>query len=75
MAKLPRLNARRLASALGRAGFVRDRQRGSHLTLRHPGSGRRVVIPMHPGDMTAGLIHDILTQAGLSADDLRGLLR
>jgi len=73
--KLPRLSARKLAAALKRAGFERDRQKGSHLTMRHPERGSRVVIPMHPGDMAVGLVHDILAQAGLSIEELRILLR
>ena len=36
MAKLPSLTARKVVRALKRAGFVEDRQRGSHLMLIHP---------------------------------------
>jgi len=75
MPKLPRLSAREMAAALRRGDFVRDRQKGSHLTMRHPTSGRRVVIPMHPGDMAVGLVHDILKQAGLTLEEFVALLR
>jgi predicted RNA binding protein YcfA (HicA-like mRNA interferase family) len=33
MAKLPSLTARKVVRALKRAGFVEDRQKGSHLAL------------------------------------------
>jgi len=35
MSKLPPLTARKVVRALKRAGFVEDRQRGSHLILIH----------------------------------------
>jgi len=35
--------------ALKRAGFVEDRQRGSHLMLFHPESNARTVVPVHAG--------------------------
>jgi predicted RNA binding protein YcfA (HicA-like mRNA interferase family) len=35
--------------ALKRAGFVEDRQRGSHLMLIHPESNARTVVPVHAG--------------------------
>jgi predicted RNA binding protein YcfA (HicA-like mRNA interferase family) len=54
---------------------VKDRQKGSHLTMRHPDTGVRVVIPMHPGDMAVGLIHDILARAGLSVEGFLALLK
>jgi len=75
MPKLPRISAAKLVRALRRAGFPKDHQVGSHLTLIHPQTGRRVVVPMHPGDLPIGLLHDILKQAGLTGDDLRRLLR
>ena len=75
MPKLPRVNARRLVAALRRAGFVDDRQKGSHLTMRHPGRPGRVVIPMHPGDLSTGLVHDILREAGLTAGEFLQFLR
>jgi len=72
--KLPRISAAQMVRALRRAGFAEDRQRGGHLTMRHEEGARRVTIPMHPGDMSARLVYKILKQAGLSGDDLRGLL-
>jgi predicted RNA binding protein YcfA (HicA-like mRNA interferase family) len=73
--KLPRVNARELVRALLRAGFIEEEQEGSHLTLRHSASRRRVTIPMHPGDVGVRLTHKILKQAGISPDEFRELLR
>jgi len=45
MAKLPSLTARKVVRALNRAGFVDDRQKGSHLILIHPETKARTVVP------------------------------
>jgi predicted RNA binding protein YcfA (HicA-like mRNA interferase family) len=49
MPKLPSLTARKVIQALKRAGFVEDRQKGSHLMLIHPESNARTVVPVHAG--------------------------
>lgn len=49
MKNLPSLNARKVIKALKQAGFVEDRQKGSHLVLINPVNNRRAVIPIHPG--------------------------
>jgi len=46
MSGLPALSARKVVSALKRAGFVEDRQKGSHLILMHPRTKARTVIPI-----------------------------
>jgi predicted RNA binding protein YcfA (HicA-like mRNA interferase family) len=59
---------------LKRAGFVFQRQKGSHATLRHPGSRRTVVVPMHPGDLKRPLLKLLIQQAGFTEDEFRALL-
>jgi predicted RNA binding protein YcfA (HicA-like mRNA interferase family) len=49
MAKLPSLTARKVIRALKRAGFVEDRQKGSHLMLIHPETIARTAVLVHPG--------------------------
>ena len=68
------MDAVRLIRALKRAGFAEDEQRGSHLALKHPVSGRRTTVPVHGGDVKRGLLKQILKQAGLSEKDSRKLL-
>jgi predicted RNA binding protein YcfA (HicA-like mRNA interferase family) len=63
-----------LVKALLRVGFVGLYQRGSHLHLLHPETGRRTVVPMHGGSLKVGLVHRILKQAGLTVEDLIRLL-
>ena len=49
MKNLPALNSRKVIKALKNAGFVEDRQKGSHLILINSSRGKRVVVPIHPG--------------------------
>ncbi len=74
MPKLPRVDARRLVAALKRAGFEVRRQTGSHIILRQPETKQIAVVPRHGGTFGPELVASILKQAGLSPDDLRGLL-
>ena len=44
--KLPSKTAREVIRALGRKGFVLERQSGSHAIYRHP-DGRWTTVPIH----------------------------
>ena len=48
MSKTPRLSAKEIIAALGKAGFVVARIKGSHHFLKHP-MGRKTVVPVHSG--------------------------
>lgn len=49
MRSIPALNARKVIKALKKAGFIEDRQKGSHLILINPITNKRVVVPVHSG--------------------------
>ena len=49
MSKLPLLSGKKLAKILEKLGFLRERQRGSHIFYKHP-DGRTTVVPNHPGE-------------------------
>jgi predicted RNA binding protein YcfA (HicA-like mRNA interferase family) len=69
--KLPVLTSKELARALERAGFVRWRQKGSHLSLYRERDRRALTIPMHfAKTVPKGTLHAILKQAGLSVEEL-----
>lgn len=72
--RLPTLRPRAVVAALKKAGFIEHAQRGSHLALKHPGTMRRTVVPMHSGDLNRGLLKEIIKQAGLTEDEFRSLL-
>jgi predicted RNA binding protein YcfA (HicA-like mRNA interferase family) len=61
--------------ALKRAGFVEDRQSGSHLVLIHPETKARTVVPVHPGrTIKAPLLRAIVRDANLSVVEFIELL-
>jgi predicted RNA binding protein YcfA (HicA-like mRNA interferase family) len=75
MAKLPSLNARKVIQALKGAGFVEDRQKGSHLILIHPETNARTVVPVHSGrTIKEPLLRAIVRDAQLTVDEFIELL-
>jgi len=60
--------------ALERAGFQIQRQKGSHLTRRHPEKRVTTVVPVHPCDMKRPLLRMIMAQAGLTEEEFLRLL-
>ena len=74
MTRRPRLTGRELVAALGRAGFVVVRSKGSHRRLRHP-DGRVTTVPVHVGETIGpGRLVKILRDCEMTAEDLEGLL-
>ena len=71
--RLRNVTARELARALEKAGFVMQRQKGSHATYRHPESKLTTVVPMHGGDVARPLLKMILKQAGVSEAEFEAL--
>lgn len=73
--KLPQVTCQQLIRALKRAGFVEQRQRGSHLHMRRESDGRRVTVPVHKGrTVPPGTLHAILRDADIMVDEFRELL-
>jgi mRNA interferase HicA len=65
-----------IVRALERGGFVVDRQRGSHVTLRHPLTRRSTTVPVHSGrTIPVGTLTGILEDAGLTRSEFRRLLK
>ena len=61
--------------ALERAGFFLHHTTGSHHYFKHPERpGRLITVPVHPGDLKRAVVVSILHQAGLTPDELLGLL-
>ncbi|MEQ1718995.1 MAG: type II toxin-antitoxin system HicA family toxin [Hyphomicrobium sp.] len=73
-ARLPGATAREVARALERAGFLFDRQQGSHATYRHPTTKNTTIVPMHGKDLSRWLLKKIIKQVGLTEDEFRTLL-
>ena len=78
MPKLPRVQASDVIRALERLGFVRVRQRGSHVILKkqlvQEGEEQEIievgcVVPLHRKTIAVGTLKSILNQAGVSVEE------
>jgi predicted RNA binding protein YcfA (HicA-like mRNA interferase family) len=64
--KLPHLSGDEIVRALGRLGFIRARQKGSHVVMKRGSSG--CVVPLHR-EVKIGTLAGLLRQAGVSAEE------
>lgn len=74
MTKLPALRGKELITLLKKTGFYVERQKGSHVFLKHS-DGRATVIPVHSGETIGpGLLSKILRDAEMTREDLLKLI-
>ena len=74
MTKLPSISGREAVRAFAQLGYERDRQRGSHIVLRHRDPPhRRLVVPEHRV-LAKGTLRALLREAGLTIDEFVALL-
>jgi predicted RNA binding protein YcfA (HicA-like mRNA interferase family) len=69
MPKLPPTRPDDLVRIATKLGFVWDRQKGSHAVYLRQKDGRRVVIPMHKGDLKTGTLRGIVADMGISVEE------
>jgi predicted RNA binding protein YcfA (HicA-like mRNA interferase family) len=74
MSKLPVISGRELVKALLKAGFVVDRQHGSHLILIRQDPRAMTVVPDHK-ELDRGTLRAILRQTDISPTRLIELLQ
>lgn len=76
MKNLPALDSKKVIRALKKAGFVEDRQKGSHLILLNTLTNKRAVIPIHAGKtISKPLLKSIIeNDAGLTIEDFLKLI-
>ncbi len=68
------VSGRAVVRALGKRGYVLDRQKGSHMILRQPISPyRRITVPDHQ-QIARGTLRAIIRQTGLTVEEFIGLL-
>jgi predicted RNA binding protein YcfA (HicA-like mRNA interferase family) len=73
--KLPVVSGTEVVAALRRAGFVRRNQVGSHVALKHPGTGAKASVPVRSArDLPAGTLRRIIRDAGLTVEGFCELL-
>jgi predicted RNA binding protein YcfA (HicA-like mRNA interferase family) len=73
MTKLPMISGRQLVRGLEQAGFVFDRQRGSHIMLCRNDPPTTLSVPDHH-ELDRGTLRALLRQAGVSPSQLMELL-
>lgn len=72
--ELPALRARELVRVLERTGFVKWRQRGSHLTMFREGDRRTLTVPVRfSKTIPKRTLHAIIKQAGLTVEEFLSL--
>ena len=74
LARLPGVRAKQIISALEKAGFLVERQKGSHASMRNPDTERTTVVPVHSSELPRWLLKKIIKDAGLSESEFRDLL-
>ncbi len=76
--ELPVTTPKKIIKALNKMGLVFQRQKGSHIFLRHPESpGKYVNVPYHNKDLKKGTLKGIMKQVeqmGLNSDEFIKLL-
>jgi len=74
MTRAPRVTAREVIHALGKAGFQIVRTKGSHYRLAHE-DGRRTTVPYHAGRIfKPKLLAGILSDCNLTYEEFLELL-
>ncbi len=71
--KLRPIKPEQLVKIVEKLGFVKIRQKGSHIVYRHP-DGRWITIPMHKGrDISVGLLRKIIKDLGITVEEFNKL--
>jgi predicted RNA binding protein YcfA (HicA-like mRNA interferase family) len=75
LARLPRLSGKEVIKALGKAGFVPVRQKGSHVFMRKEILGKKIttVVPVH-NEIDVGTLLEIIRQCKMTRDEFLDLL-
>jgi len=73
MASLPSVSGERAVKAYQRAGWVKDRQHGSHVILIKPGHPASLSVPLHR-ELAPGTLRALIRASGMSVDQFVALL-
>ncbi len=75
MPKISVITPKRFIQVIARLGFFRySKGKGSHLVMAHR-DGRKVVVPIHSGDIPAGTLLAMLRDIELTKEEFSGHLR
>jgi len=73
MASLPAIPGQRAEQAFHKAGWIKDRQRGSHVILIQPGHQASLSVPQHR-ELAPGTPRALIRAPGMSVDQFVALL-
>jgi len=73
VASLPSVSGERAVKAFLRAGWIKDRQHGSHAILIKKGSMASLSVPLHR-EVAPGTLRTLIRAAGMSVDEFVALL-
>ena len=73
MAKLPVISGAKAVRALERAGWRRDRQKGSHVVMLKKGEMASLSVPQHR-ELSPGTLRSLIRAARMTADEFVDLL-
>lgn len=73
MTRLPVCSGEEAIRSFERAGWVRARRRGSHVSLVKPELPVVLTVPLHR-ELGPGLLRSLIRKAGLSIGEFRALL-
>jgi predicted RNA binding protein YcfA (HicA-like mRNA interferase family) len=68
MPKLPPCRPEDVVRVATRMGFSLDRQKGSHAVYLRDLDRRRIVVPMHRGDLRTGTLRGLISDMGITVD-------
>ena len=75
MSFLPRISGREAVAAFRGLGYEVDRQKGSHIILRHRAAPfRRLTVPDHR-EIAKGTLRALIREAGTTVEEFAALLR
>jgi predicted RNA binding protein YcfA (HicA-like mRNA interferase family) len=73
MAALPAVSGERAVRVFQKAGWNKDRQRGSHVILIKPGHAASLSVPQHR-EVAPGTLRALIRAAGMSVDEFVALV-
>ena len=73
MAALPSVSGERAVRVFQKAGWIQDRQRGSHVILIKPEHTASLSVPQHR-EVAPGTLRALIRAAGMSVDEFVALM-
>ncbi|MGA2723266.1 MAG: type II toxin-antitoxin system HicA family toxin [Bryobacteraceae bacterium] len=73
MAALPSVTGERVVRSFQKAGWVKDRQHGSHVILIKPGNSASLSIPQHR-ELAPGTLRSLIRASGMTVTQFVELL-